>query len=496
MRLHPANERILLVTFARLIELTPNLNDEDVFDWTGIIASTLSRSHGEVPLAVVAGSFRTLAALSRAKSSQFKDLDAFIAAAAAHSFDRDICSDAIALFMNVLSMNSVDIGEDFAPLLAAFFASALELLATDIDAVQTACFLVNLLADKYGSLVTSKPLAAALIAVLRAQVEEFGGTRTCIRTLYSLSTHLPDNEVFSTDKSAQDFGEVFMNAYRLLEENQDGLVMLQLQSLTSSFLQRKASRGFQAEAIELKEFLVRYDSEDLMDNLMLSDEDIELFVNGVHELLSLIEQLLSPLVDSDCVPVESEVMHETDDMPPAAVHTERNTSQQSAATPEISGADEITVEKFNELINLVRHFQDHASVAFQRAELVHKLFTESTRKVESLLRENIDLRSEVRTLKDQVAGVTSKSLRTVSHSSSSKGASAVVATSDVHSNDQSLDSSLDSARNNSNSSRIAAGLVEGCRGLGDGDLLTAPSSRLLLNVQYENTLTNLLKGPF
>jgi hypothetical protein len=314
--------------------------------------------------------------------------------------------------MNVLSMNTVDLAEDVRLPLAYCLLAVLERLQGDVDAVQTACFLLKILKEQFDESISfsSSDILHSFLLALSAQAEEFGCARTCLKTLYLLS---PRPELV-TREDVTLFGSFFLRLLKVLVENQDGPTLLSLIRLCSSFVAATGSSRFKESLVEMRVLLVKYlESPELIeDDLMMEEEDATDFHSAISALATQIENMPTPHIadaeNSSSFPSSldggADAFRPNDtseghcalaETAPAVNEVPESIFNSEDAFASSSALVEVSEGRVMEMMHLIRHFQEHASESFHRAELLQKLFLESSRKVEELLRENTLLKHEL-----------------------------------------------------------------------------------------------------
>lgn len=410
VRLHPSNLRIVSASFEKLLTLLSHLTEEDTEAWCGRAGAVLD---GGDPLLAVA-CFDFLAAYSKAKPALFKGVDAFIARTQLYATNKTVLLSALPLFVNVISMNGVSNDLDSVAATMDYFAALLAFSVDSPAVVQSACFLLGMIKEKHDDLAVRSDVVSSLVAAMGRNSDEFGCVRTCLRTVTSLA---PLPLVLADPSTAAAFGRAFLQAFLLFEENCDGASMALVLQLTTHLLRTEGAlrQALRRDCATLRPLLARYSDEEALEDLMLADS--EAFLEARDALAAEIDALLGePEAEQPELEEEPQAAaEEAPPSPPSAVSTfaiEHVSSDTHTLSPEAhydsAGALEAAVvgvseDKVLEMMHLLRHFQDHASTSFHRAELMHGLFLDASRKVEALLRENVALNKEVSALRTQLA---------------------------------------------------------------------------------------------
>ena len=428
IRVHPHSSDLVRLCLSLVENLLLHLTTEDMEDWMMIATDSLDILMNSDANAAC---YHMLRIFAKAKPKFTSNISPFIRHTSQHNRLRNLLVNALPFFVDIISMGSVNLSDEDYLDLIIILSSALELLSEETEHVQSACFLLRILREKNESaMVANDNLAHAFLCALKSQKSAFGGARVCLSTF---KVYFSNFEVFTSKQNALIFGEIAPSLFQLFEENLDGTSISLLLQITMEFLSTPVARRFEGELEAISSLLLKYtDLEYIQDELMLSEEDSELFLSSVgifrskldglkkQPLIEITETVSDPVCDirdsvssqntNEQVVLESlpprisarsdAVDHESKELVEHREEFHRVKSEVSYKyefEPSDSSSPLVEIEesKIMEMLQLIRHFQEHASVSFHRAELLHSLFLESSRKVEELLKENVDLRQKL-----------------------------------------------------------------------------------------------------
>ena len=444
IRVHPRSVDIVRACLHLVEVLLPHLTTEDMEDWMLIAADSLDIWNSDD---VNHACFHMLHVFSKSKPTFTDDISPFIYYAFLHKDSTLVLTNVLPFFMNIISMGSVQLSDEDYIRLQGVLVSVLELIAEETENVHSACFLLRILREKSeSSMIANESLSYAFFCALNSQKNNFGSARVCLNTF---QIYFPLFQVFSTEKHCSLFGKIMAELFNLFEENLDGVSLSALLKMMSEFLARMETPKFIVELDSISALLSKYtDLEFVQDELMLSDEDSILFLSLISSFNSKLEALKRLPIEkvenkpstTDPINLENQVSSTEISCPSTSIEdpiTELPEDKLIARREEFHLAKnevsysynfeqgdspspivEIEENKVMEMMQLIRHFQEHASISFHRAELLHSLFLESSRKVEELLRENVELRHQLQ--RGSPSPSRSKSIKSLAHGSISK----------------------------------------------------------------------------